>query len=122
MTYLRVIPRDLFNEANLLKCLGQLWIKTERYQGHSPRAVLILHTGNDFNICQDESDGSVHSGAITVLICNRTYDHYRPLNSRNPWPLWLVARNDPDAEHFRAFTDDGELSEEFIELITPCGS
>lgn len=26
MTYRRVIPRDLFNEADLLKCLGRLYI------------------------------------------------------------------------------------------------
>jgi hypothetical protein len=117
MSYNRVIPRDLFNEGNLLKCLGQLWLKTEGYQGHSPRPVLILHTGAEFNIHQDESDGSIHSGSITFIIRGRTYDHYRPLNSREPWPLWLAPRNDPDAEHFRAFTDAGELSQEFLDLL-----
>ena len=33
MTYRRVLPRDLFNEAKLLKCLGQL--------------ALIIHDGQD---------------------------------------------------------------------------
>lgn len=117
MTYRRTIPRDLFNEANLLKCLGQLYIKTEGFLGLSPRPFLIVHTGNDWNVHQDESDGSIHSGAITVMIQNRAYDHYRPLNSREPWPLWLALRHDPDADHFRAFTDDGELSAEMMALI-----
>lgn len=117
MTYARVIPRDLFNEASLLKCLGHLWLKTEGYQGQSPRPVLILHTGNEWFIRQDPSDGSIRSGAISVIIRGRTYDHYRPLNSREPWPLWLTLRNDPDADHFRAFTDDGDLTTEFLALI-----
>lgn len=25
-TYIRVLPRDLFNEADLLKCVARLWI------------------------------------------------------------------------------------------------
>jgi len=117
MSYTRVIPRDLFNEASLLKCLGQLWIKTEGYQGQPPRPVLILHTGTEFNVHQDESDGSIHSGSITVIIRGRAYDHYRPLNSREPWPLWLRQRANPDAKDFCAFTDDGELSAEVLALI-----
>jgi len=117
MSYTRVIPRDLFNEASLLKCLGQLWIKTEGYQGQSPRLVLFLHTSGMFNVRQDESDGSIRSRSITVIIRGRTYDHYRPLNSREPWPLWLRQRSDPDAEDFCAFTDDGELSAELLALI-----
>ena len=31
MTYRRVIPRDLFNEGNLLKCLGKLYVQAEYY-------------------------------------------------------------------------------------------
>lgn len=117
MTYRRVIPRDLFNEASLLKCLGQLWLKTEIYQGQSPRRVLILHTGHEWNIHQNDADGSIHSGSITVIICGQAYDHYRPLNSREPWPLWLTLRCDPDAEAFEAFTDEGELHPDLLALI-----
>ena len=81
----------------------------------------ILERAHDwhgmFNVRQDESDGSIRSGSITVIIRGRTYDHYRPLNSREPWPLWLRQRSDPDAEDFCAFTDDGELSAELLALI-----
>jgi hypothetical protein len=115
--YMRVVPRDLFNEGNLLKCLGQLYLKTERFLGQSPRPFLILHTGQEWNIRQDDSDGSIRCGSITVMVRNRAYDHYRPLNSREPWPLWLTRRCVPDADHFRAFTDAGELSEELLTLI-----
>lgn len=111
--YRRVIPRDLFNEASLLKCLGNLHIKTGRWH---PK-VLMLHHSNAFNIMQDENDGSIYSGCITVIIHNVTYDHRRPLNSREAWPLWLRRRNDPDAEEFEAFTDEGELSPELLAVI-----
>jgi hypothetical protein len=113
MTYTRVIPRDLFNEGSLLKMLGQLWIKTERF---IPK-VRILHTGRDFTTFQSDADGSIRCGSITVIIDGVTYDHYRPLNSREPWPLWLHQRNDPDAEHFEAFDEAGNLSAEVLALI-----
>jgi hypothetical protein len=111
--YRRVIPRDLFNEASLMKCLGNLHIKTGQWH---PK-VLMLHHSNAFNIMQDESDGSIYSGCISVFINNVTYDHWRPLNSREAWPLWLRERNDPDAEEFQAFTDEGDLSPELMALI-----
>ncbi len=37
MTYKRVIPRDLFNEANLLKCYGALWIALDNARGHTAK-------------------------------------------------------------------------------------
>ena len=113
MSYQRVIPRDLFNEADLLKCLGKLYLMTEYHT-----TVRILHSGHAFNIVQNSSDGSIYCGNICVIIGSRTYDHFRPLNSREPWPLWLRLRADPDAEDFRAFDDQGNLSDEMKELLT----
>lgn len=113
MTYRRVVPRDLFNEASLLKCLGQLYLRTEQFPYH----VRLLHTGHEFHVMQDQNDGSIHSGSITLLIGGKAYDHSRPLNSREPWPLWLVERNDPDAEPFEAFDAEGGLSPELDRLI-----
>lgn len=106
MTYRREIPRDLFNEASLLKCLGRLWIETEQF---IPR-VRIIHTGNDFHIAQDEADGSIRCGNVCLIINGRTYDHRRPLNARDSWPLYIWPRADPDAEEIEVFTDDGSLS------------
>jgi hypothetical protein len=36
MGYTRVIPRDLFNEANLLKCIGGLYIALEHVESRAP--------------------------------------------------------------------------------------
>lgn len=64
-----------------------------------------------------ESDGSIYCGNICLIIGSRTFDHFRPLNSREPWPLWLRLRNEPDAEEFRAFDDEGNLSDEMKALL-----
>lgn len=127
MTYRRVIPRDLFNEASLLKCLGQLYLKTERFQSINPRPFLMLHTGPDWNIVQDESDGSIYASAVSIIIGGVTYDHHRPLNARDPWPLYVTPRNwrtpgidrddDDEPEPLEVFEADGSLSPHFAQLI-----
>ena len=54
MTYARVCPRDLFNEASLLKCLGHLWPVCERIPGVGWVEPQI---GEPFVIEQYECDG-----------------------------------------------------------------
>jgi hypothetical protein len=108
-TYLRVIPRDLFNEASLLKCLGRFWIETERYQ---PRKVQMEFDGEAFDVCQDD-DGRLWVRNIEIFIHGKPYWHYRPLNSREPWPLYLTTDDDCIA----VFTDDGQLTPELLALI-----
>lgn len=108
-TYVRVIPRDLFNEASLLKCLGRLWIETERYQPH----VSIEHDGGPFEIEQNENDGSISVSNVRVTIDDIEFRHWRPLNSRQDWPLYIEVG---EAE-IRVFDDSGELSRDMLELI-----
>lgn len=110
-TYQRVIPRDLFNEANLLKCLGRFWIETERYQ---PRKVTIEHDGEAFDVWLDDGDGSISVRNVEIFINGRPHAHRRPLNSREPWPFYLNTGED----YVPAFNDKGELSPEILALIT----
>lgn len=109
-TYLRVIPRDLFNEASLLKCLGRFWIETERYQ---PRTVTIEHDNGPFDVQLNEDDGSLSVANIAIVIHGKRYRHFRPINSREPWPLYLECGED----EIEVFTDDGNLSTEMLALI-----
>lgn len=109
-TYQRVIPRDLFNEASLLKCLGRFWIETERYQ---PKHVTIEHDGEPFDVWQDD-DGVLRVLNVVAVINGTPYDLVRPLNSREPWPLYL----DTDEDRIAVFTDTGELTPEILALIT----
>lgn len=109
MSYQRVIPRDLFNEANLLKCYGQLWIKTEEMPN-----VKMTHHGNAFVVEQDRSDGSLYIFNVRLSIRGRHYVLRRPVNSREPWPLYA---QEGDYAEWEVFDDNGDLSEDFLKLL-----
>lgn len=113
MTYARVIPRDLFNEGNLLACLGRLWIKLDDRRDH--HAVLHQATERGFPIDQDQSDGSIQCyGLILRINDGPSVPLFRPLNAREKWPLWV---RDGDEDR-RVFDLDGELSPEFWVMIS----
>lgn len=64
-TYQRVLPRDLFNEAKLLKCLGQLSLLV--YEGRLP--LLLQHDtefSQGFLVAQDRSSGDIFVSNLTV--------------------------------------------------------
>lgn len=121
MTYLREIPRDLFNEANLLKCLGKLsLIALDRGR---PEILQVSLRPGHFDVRQDEADGSIYCENVHIVIRERLFDHRRPLNSREPWPLWLrPSFGHPDdaewlADDFEAFDDAGDLSADLARLL-----
>lgn len=115
MSYLRVIPRDLFNEADLLKCLGRLWILLDETRGHRARLGDTEgdHSGEAFEIVQDESDGSIYVANLPFRIGKMEYTLFRPLNARNPWPLYMHAAGDDLA----IFNEDGRFTAKFSRLI-----
>lgn len=114
LDYPRVIPRDLFNEANLLKCLGRL----ELCAGHEPEgAIELCHDGGPFVIGQDNSDGSIAVCNIQCFVEGRRIWLFRPLNSLESWALFARPLEDPDEDTVPVFTDEGELSEEFREWL-----
>jgi hypothetical protein len=112
MSYIRVLPRDLFNEANLLKCVGALWIKLENH----PNAKFDQEDVDAFDIRQSDDDGSLSIVNISLTIHGRRYRFRRPLNSRASWPLYI--REDGEWDDVPVFTDGGDLSPEIRELIT----
>lgn len=117
MTYARVIPRDLFNEANLLKCLGQLQLALEPHWGHDA-AFDEEACENGFEVEQDPGDGSISVVSLPFKVMGRAVRLYRPLNSRQPWPLWVSASTiDPALDDFRVFDDDGNLSADMRTFI-----
>ena len=42
----------------------------------------------------------------------------RPLNSREEWPLWVEMIDREEVEPFEVFIGDGNLSPEFLALLT----
>jgi hypothetical protein len=112
MSYLRVIPRDLFNEADLLKCLGRLWINLE-HLGKEHFLVHVDHTIEHFDIDQNETTGGIYVNNVQLTINDVEYFLERPLNSRQSYPL-MITVNDED---FRVFNEDGSFTKKMFELI-----
>ncbi|QIG66764.1 hypothetical protein EVB27_094 [Rhizobium phage RHph_TM16] len=121
--YQRVIPRDLFNEASLLKCMGQLYLGLEnmpQFFRHpaSVRMFFNENAGGGFSIYQNKSDGSIHLGNVTLVVRGKQCYLYRPLNSREPYPLWL--KHPESEDDIEVFTVDGmfvEFSDEMVAFL-----
>ena len=111
MTYLRVIPRDLFNEANLLKCYGRIYLNLET--ANNPEAELE-HDGDAFVVEQNENSGGIYVSNVTLKVRGRAYRLERPLNSRASWPLFLIDEND---EEVAVFNEDGSFTKEFADFL-----
>lgn len=109
--YLRVIPRDLFNEASLLKCLGQLYLCLEKLQAPG---VDLEHDGEAFEVRQSDDDGSINVSNVLLSVRGEEMRLHRPLNSRQPWPLYLTTSDD---EEFSVFNDDGTLTSDFLGVL-----
>lgn len=112
-TYQRVIPRDLFNEGNLLKCYGQLYLRLESMNAAH---VELWHDGGPFHVMQDESDGSLRLLNVHLLVRGVPHRLRRPLNSRSPYPLWLLVPGLTDDE-ISVFNDDGTFTDEMVAFL-----
>lgn len=122
MTYHRVIPRDLFNEANLLKCMGRLWILLDQRRdlpcqlgAEKNETDPGDHTGESFDIQQNE-DGALCVVNLPFRIRGNRFTLSRPLNSREPWPLYCESLCGEVC--LSVFDDQGNLSSEFLEFLT----
>lgn len=109
--YLRVIPRDLFNESKLLKCVGFIVLEYENKM--FPDNVEIIYDGKPFNIQQD-CDGNIE---IVNLVLRKDGDDvrlYHPLNNKNSYPLRAEFFA---GENVRVFDNDGLFTKEFEDLL-----
>lgn len=112
MSYLRVIPRDLFNEANLLKCYGQIYLHLERL---NIKGVELVHEDDilPFDVRQYEDDGSLYIMNVKLVVHGGDCVLFRPLNSREPWPLYLQLGE----EEIAVFNDDGSFTQEMLNFL-----
>lgn len=118
MSYIRVIPRDLFNEANLLKCYGQLWLKLDDL--NLPNVSLEhLDPYAPFNIQQIPDSGSIYISTIVLMLNDTQVYLERPLNSRLSYPLLAYTQNHNGGTNpINVFTEAGELTQSFLELLS----
>ena len=119
MSYVRVIPRDLFNEAKLLKCLGQLsLIMHDGIYGVTD--LLNLNDENDMDgfLIDQDMDGSLYCASLHLYDNYNTSIHLStPLNSKLPYPMTYTYDCGLGEQHDFLFDDFGNLSPEFIEAV-----
>ena len=108
--YTRAIPRDLFNEAKLLKCLGQLALLV--HDGKTSGLPLsVTHDGEPFDVDQDESDGSLLCWNVVVRCAGIQITVWANYNSQAPYPLSFDGEKTGVGP---VFTDAGQFAEEFL--------
>lgn len=116
--YKRVIPRDLFNEANLKKCYGRLAILLGETRDH--KASIGPESVDNFIVSQNYATGGITISNLDFIVNGVKYILERPLNSRQEWPLYVTGQDDdPDFEEIEVFDESGNFSEEMLEFI--CG-
>lgn len=103
MSYRRVLPRDLFNEAALLRMLGVITLNILDKPGQVPLSYENL--GGPFVIEQDPNDGSIRCTSLKFFYGQDPVEFFRPLNARATWALYAVYKN----QELPVFDDDGEL-------------
>lgn len=110
MTYKRIIPRDFFNEAKLLKCMGLLSLKIEDRETPEGIKIEIESNNEPFEIVLLE-EGSLTIKNYLVKVNGKRVTMKTTYNSKSPFPLMCGIGYD----EWPVFTDEGEFDEEFIE-------
>lgn len=117
MSYHRVIPRDLFNESMLLKCLGKVsvMILDEKLLKYGVTDELLdEHSG--FQIEQSEMDGSIRCSNYKVYDrSGNEITMFTGLNSREQFPLQFF--NELEEDYQNTLTVKGDFSKEFINYL-----
>lgn len=112
MSYYRIIPRDLFNEAKLLKCLGQISLMLNDYPGRWPLTLEHENPEEGFQIEQDDTSGSIYCRSLSLILRDEQQISLQsPLNSRATYPLQFGDQCE------NVFNEDGAFSEAFLKFI-----
>lgn len=109
--YERVVPRDFFNEAKLLKCMGRLALLVLDRTVPNGLNIEIEESGEPFEI--DLTDGSeLFVANYPVTVNGYEAFFFTAYNSKAAYPFYCRI-NDIDYE---VFTDSGDWHPDFIQL------
>lgn len=120
MSYTRVAPRDLFNEAKLLKCLGRLALLihdgTDDNRNPTPPQLSFEADGSPFTISQSDLDGGLYITSGIEFYCNKEILYLTTkYNSKDEYPLYLATKE----EDIKVFSDtDGGFTHDFLYYIS----
>jgi hypothetical protein len=109
INYNRVLPRDLFNEAKLLKCIGRLILLIE--DNMTPVRMSYGENGEPFTIGLTD-DGSLMVTNLGISINRRLQTFKTTYNSKSNYPLLLET---PDYSEILVFSENGEFTPDFIQ-------
>lgn len=109
MSYQRVIPRDFFNEAKLLKCFGQLSLKILDCTLPDGMTIYIDENGESFGI-QMSHDGYLTIDNYETTLNNIPVIFKTTYNSKFAYPFFC----EYDYVDYEVFDDNGEFTKEFI--------
>ena len=118
MVYRRVVPRDLFNESKLLKCMGQLALLIHDGQDKNGRPTPKLnleHDGEDFDIDLDPMVDGLYANNVKIIAKGQLLRLYSAYNSKEAYTLMCY---DDEIGEIEVFNNDGTLTDEFIEYVT----
>lgn len=118
MSYSRVIPRDFFNEAKLLKCLGQLSLAILDGKMPAGITVVIEETGEPFQI-ELLREGCLYVANYETFINGQPTTFKTIYNAKSNYPLYCTSTD--SEEEIEVFTDAGEFTEEFITAFASGG-
>ena len=111
----RVIPRDLFNEAKLLKCLGQLSLLLHDGVGiRWPLRLRHKRPEKGFRIDQRAGDAGLFCVNLNLSLNGRKIVVFSSYNSKEPYPLLFEDWEGGEGEVFDA---SGQFSTEFMEWL-----
>lgn len=108
-TYQRVLPRDLFNESKLLKCIGRLCLLI--HDRLTPCKMTFDDTGEPFEIDQ-LPDGELTIVNIHITIKRAIFLFKTKYNSKANYPLYL----EYDYCDYLVFDEAGEFTQDFIDF------
>lgn len=109
-TYQRVIPRDLYNESKLLKCIGRLVLLI--HDGKEVNGMTFKHDGEPFEIDQLEDDGALYITNLRFILKGKQLLFKSAYNSKANYPLYLYF----DYCEYLVFDEAGEYTDEFIDF------
>lgn len=118
MSYERVIPRDLFNEAKLLKCLGQLALLLHNYEGRWPVSLHHESPEEGFQIELNQLTGELEctNVVLTMDVSGEIITLGSTYNSKEPYPLNFLSEDEETSGD--VFNDDGTFSADFLKFIS----
>jgi len=108
MSYLRVIPRDFFNESKLLKCLGKLLINSKTIGEEI--TIKFKEPAEPFNIELNESWAILVVTNYKITVNGFTYTFGTTYNSKDNYPLVML----DEYEEINVLNEDGTINGEFL--------